>query len=958
MSQLGIITTFLEEEVKRELRQHGIVVWLDKDGHYTAYVDQLVERHAQGDFFAPVIPFRGSYLEMILALENYGNGLDPERLIIHMPGHTEETIRKTPMLELYRAGYRFRKALTTLIREAASGRVGPAEIENYLSREVSDLATAEAWLQEAMSQPKEGLAGELKNFKPEELLNRLLIQDKDLESKVIDEAALNTLVDYFYRHTGIDRAFVDFFLSGERLSYQNLGNALAGWLMCVEYVHDLQRPPHLEELQPLSRLSKPLQDTCDRLIAYLRQQHEQIYIEQSDYTESRLQRELDAMTPEDLGQLDTFRWEEIRVLESAVQALLAANWEKALNWATSRTETESFWLQRDRARQLVWSLVRNGATLGQALKNAGRPLKNLHSLREVLDYYTEIGYEIDKLHRHFEQQRFKLLDTTLPHYAELREAAIQLRKHYRVWADTLAEDFAKICTSEGFLPDKDLQQRTLYDQVVHPLTQGNAKVAYFIIDAFRYEMATELLPEFAGTGTTVHLQARYCELPTITAIGMNALAPVHQSGRLVLAGSKDFNGFKTGEYTVRKPDERVRAMGEKSVNNRSTGRKNARGITLSNVCNWSTTSLKKSCADADLIVVHSQEIDDAGEANIGLATFETWLQQIKSAWNHLKSIGVKEFVFTADHGFLLQDETTQEKPYGSKRDPNRRYVLSEEQRLEEGMVAVSLSALNYEGQDGYLLFRKDTAVFDTGNRGATFVHGGNSLQERVIPVLTVSQRLPTSTGVAKYIIEAEVKSEVLTYSRIALRVKPAPVALGGLTFVGADTVTLALRVRDRSDIQVTVRDAPGIEVKNQQLLLKVEADWAEVFFDLKGDRDERVRVEVFHPDAIEDIDPIILPAYFNVSGSSVGETTPTKEAATEAVRETDWKESFEDPAIMSVFLHLQQHGSLTEEELSQMLGNPRQARRFSRDFEQYVEKVPFSVRIETTTSGKRYVKQN
>jgi hypothetical protein len=56
MSQLRIITTFLEEEVKRELRQHGIVVWLDKDGHYSAYVDQLVERHAQGDFFAPVIP--------------------------------------------------------------------------------------------------------------------------------------------------------------------------------------------------------------------------------------------------------------------------------------------------------------------------------------------------------------------------------------------------------------------------------------------------------------------------------------------------------------------------------------------------------------------------------------------------------------------------------------------------------------------------------------------------------------------------------------------------------------------------------------------------------------------------------------------------------------------------------------------------------------------------------------
>ena len=945
---MGIITTFLEEELKQELRQHGIVVWLDKDGHYTAYVDRLVERYTQGDFFAPVIPFRGSYLETILALENYGNGLDPERLLIHMPSHTEETIRKTPILELYRAGHRFRKALTTLIREAASGRMGPGEIDSYLNCDVLDLAAAEEWLQRAMSGSQKELAGSLE-FKPEEILDRLLSQDRYSQAKVVDEVTLSSLVDYFYRHTGIDQTFLNFFLSGESLSHQNLGNALAGWLMCVEYVHDLKCSPHLDELKSLADLSKPLRDNCERLIAYLRQQHEQTYVEQSDYTESRLQLELNAIAPEDLGQIDTFRREETIVLESAVQALLAADWEKALNRAQLRTETQSFWSKRDRS-PLVWSLVGDAAHFGRALQNAGRPLKNLHSLRAALEHYTGTGYQIDKLHRYFEQQRFKLLDSTLPHFVQLLEVADQLRVRYRTWADTLAEDFAKICTSEGFLPDKDLQQRTLYDQVVHPLTQGNHKVAYFIVDAFRYEMATELLPEFTATGTTVNLQARYCELPSITAVGMNTLAPVHQSGRLVLAGSQDFHGFKTGEYTVRSRDERVRAMGDKSVDNRSTGRKQARGITLADVCHWSTTSLKKSCAGADLIVVHSKEIDDAGEANVGLATFETWLQQIKSAWNHLKSVGVDQFVFTADHGFLLQDQTTQEKPYGRKRDPSRRHVLSAEQRLEEGMVAVSLSALNYEGQTGYLLFRKDTAVFATGNPGATFVHGGNSLQERIIPVLTVSHhRLPTSKGTAKYVIEAEVESEALGFSRIRLRVKSAPVALGGLTFAGAETVTLALRSRDRADVQVTIKDAPGIEVRNQQLRLKVEADWVEVYFDVRGERDERVRVQVYHPDSTEDIDPITLPAYFNVSRLS-GKPTP---AAMTPASETDWHA---DPAIRNVFLHLQQHGSLTEEELSQMLGSPRQARRFSRDFEQYVKNVPFSVRIETTSCGKRYAK--
>ena len=41
MRELGPITAALEEEVKRELRQRGIVVWLDTDAQYNSYVDGL-----------------------------------------------------------------------------------------------------------------------------------------------------------------------------------------------------------------------------------------------------------------------------------------------------------------------------------------------------------------------------------------------------------------------------------------------------------------------------------------------------------------------------------------------------------------------------------------------------------------------------------------------------------------------------------------------------------------------------------------------------------------------------------------------------------------------------------------------------------------------------------------------------------------------------------------------------
>src|SRR5262249_16194670 len=150
-------------------------------------------------------------------------------------------------------------------------------------------------------------------------------------------------------------------------------------------------------------------------------------------------------------------------------------------------------------------------------------------------------------HRRFEQQRFKLLDAQLPYFAQLLEVANGLRGRYRAWADALAADFTDICTAVGFLPESHEQQRTLYEQVVHPLTQTDNTVAYFLIDAFRFEMATELLREFEIAGTTVHLTGRYAELPTITPVGMNALAPVGKAGRLALAGSTGFHGFKTGE---------------------------------------------------------------------------------------------------------------------------------------------------------------------------------------------------------------------------------------------------------------------------------------------------------------------------------------------------------------------------------------------------------------------------
>ena len=74
---------------------------------------------------------------------------------------------------------------------------------------------------------------------------------------------------------------------------------------------------------------------------------------------------------------------------------------------------------------------------------------------------------------------------------------------------------------------------------------------------------------------------------------MNVLAPVAQNGRLEVAGT--FQGFKTGEFTVNRPEARARAMGLRTVG------KAAVLLSLAEVGETSTKELKQKLAAHSLV---------------------------------------------------------------------------------------------------------------------------------------------------------------------------------------------------------------------------------------------------------------------------------------------------------------------------------------------------------------------
>lgn len=960
----------LLEEIGDSIRQHGVVVWLDKDGHYTELVDELAAQSEKERGFA-VVPFRGSYLETMLALEPYGSDLHPERLLIHMPGHNETSVRGTPLLELYEIGYRFRKALSTLVEQGATGVLDPAEVRELSRRPDLTLKLAEQVLAERLGQRSEGLDATLERMELHQVAESVLgVTGVALTARTpADFAALRA---YLHRQTGFDAAWAERAVGSMRpaasggfepASARNaLRDGFGAWLLLLEFVHDLERPPRTARLIELRAVPKELVKRCHEVVLHLRQKHPEQYAQLANELEPLVDEETQEVRAEELGRIDTFAFEERIVLTGAIAALRRGEWARVLAWAKDRAGEASFWLSRDRRRRWTWMVAEEVAALGMAIDAAPRPLEGASTLDDAVERYRATAFRVDRAHRLFEQRWHELRAPELPHWDELLGIVEVVRRLYRDWADRLARDFTALCEREGFLPDAPLQQRTFFDQVVRPLTQEPEPVAVFVLDALRYEMAEALAEDMRRTGgVTVDLRARLAELPTLTAVGMNALAPVAREGRLdvVTTNGGSFRGFRSGSFAVLDPQSRARAMGERAIG------ESARLVKLDEVIDAPRKRLHEWVKKGPkLIVVHGLEIDDAGEAGFGLGTFEHTLRQVQAAWHHLSTAGVKTFVFTADHGFLLQDATTTVQPYGKKTDPARRYVLHDQPVRESGTVPVSLAKLGYESASGYLLLREDTAVYDTGRGASAFVHGGNSLQERVIPVMVVKRRRGPGQSASAYVLEAQVEKPAMGNHRLRLRVQLGRDVIGSLGFAGPQSVRLAMRAVDRPDVAVRVRDVVGnARLRAGGLDIAVGAEWTEVFFVLEGPADERVRIEVHHPDRIENVEPLELAGYFEVVGVGAAVVTrsePPPSAEPSAMDEPparvlSWKDAIEDEDFRGVFEKLEKSTSLSEADLLQSIG-PRKARMFARQFDVLLSKLPFRVRIEVHGSQKVYVK--
>lgn len=959
----GPVSVVLEADLRAWVRRQGVVVWLDQGGHYSDFVDRLTVARAAGTLPYEVRAFRGSHLALMMALDGVAAGSEKVPLVIHFPGFTEETIRTTPFFEVYAAGVRYRKGLDTLVTEAAAGRVRPDQIALFKEQSDMTLAGADAWLSALLNNVEGRLSAQLRAMKPTAVIDDLLTGGfvATRVGQLEDEEALWERLTAWL---GLPSSWRNTTLPHSRPRAKDIAFAAASWALCVEYVDDLKRVPVNTHLVTVSALPRPVIDTCCNVAAHLRERHASFYQRTADETEVLLADEVEAAKAEDLGKVDTFRFEEDKVLKAALAALEHADWNLASEWAKLRVGAKpgsaSFWLRDDPTRQSAWQLVGDAARLGQAVVRAGERLRVSTgaggSLEDAICVYVERGAVVDQTHRQLEQRRVALLYPQVPEFETLRSRLDGMRRVWRTWADSWARDFNALCRTHSFLPDASNQQRTLFDEVVKPLTQETGTTAFFVVDALRFEMGEELYRQLEGTpATTVKLKARLAELPTVTEVGMNVLAPVAKKGRLFPSMAREQGGilgFQTGEFRVADPETRKRAMHDR------VGGSTCPWLTLEEVVTRDSNSLKRSVAQARLVVVHSQEIDNAGEKGVGPAVFDHVMQKLRAAWRLLRDAGVRRFVFTSDHGFLLLDDSAlSAQPHGRRIDPKRRHVFSPLAADHAGEARVALADLGYEGVSGQVMFPESTAVFDTGRRSMSFVHGGNSLQERVIPVLTVIHRSAAGGSTLQYSIKAKANEGV--GGMHCLEAKVEVIAQRSLDFGSPKDVELALRVPESEGVegvQVEICQTRGRARIIGGIVIASVGEHFELFFRLLGSSDARVLVELYHPSAVANVVPCVPNTRFAIIVNRPPSTALPAPSVT-AIPSGSWLEQFPESGVRQMFEHLAAHGTVTENEAAAMLGGPRGLRRFAFRFEEFAQKAPFGVRIDVVAGVKRYVRE-
>jgi hypothetical protein len=526
-------------------------------------------------------------------------------------------------------------------------------------------------------------------------------------------------------------------------SWSPIAEELWRFLLFSEFVFDLpgELPSALATVPRASEEAKPLvEDICEGLRNNFTKRA--FYLEKAEAVEKELNLPDLCRGIEDLGVRDTFPFEERTFLRRAISGLTGGDLDE-VRLMLARHKN-SVWLGKGES-QSQWALLQAAMELIESCESLETQLPNhSRSQSDLLDFYTGYLREADRLQREFEQSVGDYLDSE----DLLGDVIKESRVRYRRLAEKVQTVFVKHLESAGWPPPGRLANAAVYDTFVGERLKGrDRKVAYFMIDALRFELGVALEKLISDDGL-VELHSAYAQLPTITPVGMASLLPGAKDD-LYLDHASESLSVKLAGSPITNVNQRMDVM-RKQLGDRFYQ------TTLSEFARKSV----KLAPTVDLLVLRSTEIDSLLENNPETTLGQTLstLKLIRVALHKLRDAGFDEAVIATDHGFFLNAQAEAgdvcQKPQG-----NWPVVAHDRLMLGDGSAdahnfVMPAEKLGVRGSFSQCAGPKSMAPYRAGH---LYFHGGASLAEAVVPVLVVKLEAATTPEKQKLKVELSYK---------------------------------------------------------------------------------------------------------------------------------------------------------------------------------------------------------
>jgi hypothetical protein len=730
---------YIATQILKDIQKRKVVVFYDPRREFEGFVDELppleppegrdgLPRVWVEDKQTHLVRFEGSYFavkaaaEPILALDK------PEPLLVYLPGE-ERDRRGSVLMEMEKGGTTYEPQLRRLARNVLRRKFTDGDIDQMLASESLTYSDIAAFMEQDGGAQGSVVQLVIPETGSEKILCRWLAGpkfDPELESK----QAIPELYRLIEARLGLPVALET---SLAKARHQTLR-----FLLVNEFRQDLScAPPSNLELVPAPG-HKEERDRIALVAALLRAEHADAYVDIADDLEKELQLAKAGLDPGALGTIDTFRFEERVLLAHAGKLITDAHYPQALEIATARGR--SFWVDRDLDRVAQWETARLMAEMGQQVTRVRPLLKGANSSpRRWVESYAADWFEVDRSQRALEAFVAKMEDDPED---SLEQALGRVRRHHEGLIAEMAHGYSRALETSGWTVPGVLHQTQIFPEVVD--VTGD-RTAYFFVDAMRYEMGADLVEQLRD-GLGVTLVPAITVLPSITVLGMAALLP-GASGSYSVVEHK-------GKLAARIEDSVMTGLGDRQKYLKARF-PNAKDMDLGNLLQRTTRRLKNELDGNRLLIVRSLSIDKLGETDGGLLArqiMDTVIGNIARAVRKLSRVGYQHFVITADHGHQFSvrkdEDMRMDRPGGDMVNQHRRAWAGRGGQKPMACVRVSGSDLGYD-TDLDFIFPRGLAVFRTGGDLA-FHHGGISLQEMVVPVVSLRMAAkpskPTASG--------------------------------------------------------------------------------------------------------------------------------------------------------------------------------------------------------------------